>query len=167
MEHLWAPWRMEYILAGNKPDGCIFCVQDKLSEDRDRLILHRSIHSFAMLNLYPYTNGHIMAMPYRHTADPAELDEAELLDLMMTVRLCKQVLQEAFSPQGFNIGMNVGRASGAGVDEHIHFHLVPRWNGDTNFMSVLADARVVPESLHATMDRLKPIFDRICRGCSR
>lgn len=166
MERLWAPWRMGYIMAGEKPDGCIFCVENSASTDREKLILFRSTHSFAMLNLYPYTNGHLMAIPFRHTADPADLDETELLDLMMTVRLCKKVLDETFSPQGFNIGMNVGKASGAGVDDHIHFHVVPRWNGDTNFMSVLADARVMPESLSATLDRLKPLFDRHCRGCS-
>lgn len=166
MERLWAPWRMDYIMAGEKPDGCIFCVGNSVLRDRERLILYRSAHSFAMLNLYPYTNGHLMAIPYRHTADPAELDEAELLDLMLTVSLCKKVLGEAVSPQGFNIGMNVGKAAGAGVDDHIHFHVVPRWNGDTNFMSVLADARVVPEALTVTMDRLQPLFDRHCRGCS-
>jgi ATP adenylyltransferase len=153
-------------MAGEKPEGCIFCVENSGSADPERLILYRSTHSFAMLNLYPYTNGHLMAIPFRHTADPADLNEDELLDLMLTVRLCKKVLDDEFSPQGFNIGMNVGKAAGAGVDEHIHFHVVPRWNGDTNFMSVLGDARVMPESLTATMDRLKPLFDRQCRGCS-
>lgn len=166
MERLWAPWRMEYIMAGEKADGCIFCVESSGEADRERLILYRSTCSFAMLNLYPYTNGHLMAIPFRHTADPGELDETELLDLMNTVKLCKKVLDEAFSPQGFNIGMNIGKAGGAGVDDHIHFHVVPRWNGDTNFMSVLAEARVVPESLTITMDRLKPLFYNHANGCT-
>lgn len=158
MERVWAPWRMEYITSGEKPDSCIFCVANDEGADRERLILYRSTYSYAMLNRYPYTNGHLMAIPYRHTADPAELDQVELLDLMTTVTLCKKALDEVYSPQGFNIGMNLGKAAGAGVDDHIHFHIVPRWNGDTNFMSVLAEARVLPEALGVTMERLKPLF---------
>ena len=157
MERIWAPWRMGYI-AGDRPDRCVFCVGDSRESDRERLILYRSVSSFIILNLYPYTNGHLMVIPYRHTESLDDLDASELLDFMNTLRLARQGLEATFSPQGFNIGMNLGRASGAGIAEHIHFHIVPRWNGDTNYMTVLADTRVIPESLIATYDRLKPFF---------
>ena len=158
MERIWAPWRIEYILA-NKPQGCIFC--DRPGEsDRDRLILHRTSLSFVLLNRYPYTNGHLMVAPYRHTADLNSLSDAEMLDLFRAVRLSQQVLQDAASPQGYNIGVNLGRAAGAGVDEHLHIHIVPRWNGDTNFMSVVDDLRVMPENLMSTYDLLLPGFSK-------
>jgi ATP adenylyltransferase len=157
MERLWAPWRMEYIL-NDKPSGCIFCVPATPEEDRERFILHRTDLSFVMLNRYPYTNGHLLIAPCRHTSDMNELGDAEMLDLFSTMRLCRNVLQETATPDGFNAGINMGRAAGAGVDEHIHLHIVPRWNGDTNFMSVLSDVRVMPENLAATYDRLFPAF---------
>jgi ATP adenylyltransferase len=156
MERLWAPWRIEYILA-EKPDGCIFCAAET-GHTRDRYILHRTPCSFVMLNRYPYTNGHLLVSPYQHAAAMDELDDAALLDLFKTVSLCRRVLAEVASPQGFNIGMNLGRAAGAGVDEHLHVHVVPRWNGDTNYMSVIADLRVMPENLSATYDALLPRF---------
>lgn len=157
MERLWAPWRMEYIV-NDKPSGCIFCAAEKPEEDRERLILHRTSLSFVMMNRYPYTNGHLLIAPFRHTADLNELTDGEMLDLFATVRLCRNVLQATASPGGFNIGINLGRAAGAGVDEHLHLHVVPRWNGDTNFMSVLDDLRVMPENLMTTYERLKPAF---------
>lgn len=157
MERLWAPWRMEYIL-NEKPAGCIFCVTDNTEKDRERLILHRSPLSIVMLNRYPYTNGHLMVAPVRHTSDMNSLSNEEMLDLFSSLRLCKNVLQETAQPQGVNIGMNLGRAAGAGVDEHMHLHIVPRWNGDTNYMSVVADIRVMPENLMTTYDRLLPGF---------
>lgn len=157
MERLWAPWRMEYIMA-KKTEGCIFCVEWDGTADREKLLLYRSTNSFVMLNRYPYTNGHLLVVPFRHAADLDELDEVELLDLMNTVRLSRRVLDLASAPQGYNIGMNLGKASGAGVDEHLHFHIVPRWNGDTNFMSVLSEVRVMPEALLTTYERLKPLF---------
>ncbi len=163
MERLWAPWRIEYILA-DKPAGCIFCVGDNRDRDREVLILHRSTASLVMLNRYPYTNGHLMVAPYRHTSDFDQLTDAEMLDLFKSVRLCRSVLQQTASPQGFNIGVNLGRAAGAGVDEHIHIHIVPRWNGDTNYMSVIADIRVMPENLLTTYDRLLPAFQTVCAG---
>ena len=156
MERLWAPWRMEYILA-EKPEGCIFCGAET-GDAGVRYILHRTRFSFVMLNRYPYTNGHLLVAPYRHTATMDDLDDAELLDIFRTVALCRNVLADAAAPQGFNIGMNLGRAAGAGVDEHLHVHLVPRWNGDTNYMSVIADVRVMPENLAATYDVLLPRF---------
>ncbi|HEY6838655.1 MAG TPA: HIT domain-containing protein [Geobacteraceae bacterium] len=156
MERLWAPWRIEYIL-NDKQDGCIFCPIDGV-DDRERLILHRSPLSLVMLNRYPYTNGHLMVAPARHTADMNSLSEAEMLDLFRMVCLSRKVLEEAAAPQGFNIGINLGKAAGAGVDEHLHIHIVPRWNGDTNFMSVISDVRVMPENLLTTYERLLPGF---------
>ncbi|MBI5657801.1 MAG: HIT domain-containing protein [Geobacter sp.] len=163
MELLRAPWRMGYITA-DKVEGCIFCVGDDAETDRERLIIHRSQHTFVMLNLYPYTNGHLLAVPFRHTAELDHLTDPEMLDFMKTVRLCRAVLAAASTPQGYNLGMNLGKAGGAGVDEHLHMHVVPRWNGDTNYMSVVAEVRVVPEALLATYDRLRPLFDEISSG---
>lgn len=162
MERLWAPWRIEYIL-NEKPGGCIFCPIDG-TEDRERLILYRSSLSLVMLNRFPYTNGHLMIAPVRHTADLDSLSEAEMLDLFEAVRLSRKVLEDVASPQGFNIGINLGKAAGAGVDEHLHIHVVPRWNGDTNYMSVISDVRVMPENLLATYDKLLPGFTAAVRG---
>jgi ATP adenylyltransferase len=157
MERLWAPWRMEYI-ANDKTDGCIFCVSPETEKDREKLILYRSESSIIMLNRYPYTNGHLMIAPCRHTADMDELSEAEMLDLFRALRLCRNALQKTASPEGFNIGINLGKAAGAGVAEHMHIHIVPRWNGDSNFMTVVGDVRVMPENLLCTYEKLFPAF---------
>lgn len=157
MERVWAPWRMDYIL-DEKPSGCIFCLPEGTEGDRQHLVLHRTPLSLVMLNRYPYTNGHLMVAPRRHTADMDSLSDAEMLDLFHTVRLCRSILEEEASPQGFNIGLNLGRAAGAGIEDHLHIHIVPRWNGDTNFMTVVADLRVVPEGLLAAYDKLRPRF---------
>ncbi len=157
MKRVWAPWRMEYI-ANNKDKGCIFCVSPENADEREKLIMHRTTHSIVMLNRYPYTNGHLMIAPRRHTADMNELSEDEMLDLFKVLRLCRNVLQETAAPQGFNVGINLGKAAGAGVDEHMHIHIVPRWNGDSNFMTVIGDIRVMPENLLNSYDRLLPVF---------
>ena len=154
---LWAPWRIEYIKM-SKPPGCIFCLRDAPEKDRDNLVLYRTSLSLVMLNRYPYTNGHLMIAPLRHTSEMNTLSAEEMLDLFETLRMCRTVLEETASPQGFNIGINLGKAAGAGVDEHLHIHIVPRWNGDTNYMSVIADVRVMPENLAATYDVLLPRF---------
>jgi len=154
MERLWAPWRMEY-LNQPKQDDCIFCRQ---GSDRDLLILRRTPLVRIMLNRYPYSNGHLMVAPHRHLADLDLLSDAEALELFRAVALCRDVLIRAGTPDGFNIGVNLGKAAGAGVEDHLHMHVVPRWNGDSNFMSVLADVRVLPEALLATYDRLFPLF---------
>lgn len=163
MERLWAPWRAEYITA-KAPNGCIFCVDDDLSGDAERLILYRGKHSLVMMNRYPYTSGHLLAAPLKHTAEPDHLSPDELADLSRTVFLCRSVLREAASPEGFNIGMNLGKTAGAGVTDHLHFHIVPRWNGDTNFMSVVDDVRVIPFALADTHRQLLPLFQKIPRG---
>ena len=157
MERIWAPWRMEYII-NHKPSECIFCVATNQENDREKLILYRSALSLVMLNRYPYTNGHLMISPQRHTADMDSLSDEEMLDLFKTLNLCRSILQGVASPQGFNIGINLGKVAGAGIEEHLHLHIVPRWNGDTNFMSVVADLRVMPENLLATYDILLPAF---------
>lgn len=157
MDRIWAPWRMEYI-TGDKPQRCIFCLPETTEHDREGLVIYRSSHSFVMLNRYPYTNGHLLIAPYRHTSEMEDLSAGEMLDLFATLRLCRRVLHQVARPDGFNVGINLGKAAGAGVDEHIHMHIVPRWNGDTNFMSVLADVRIMPENLQTTYDTLLPGF---------
>jgi ATP adenylyltransferase len=153
MERLWAPWRMEYI-ENSRSDGCVLCIDPDQSNDRDRLILYRSTFSLVMLNRYPYTNGHLMVAPIRHTSDMDSLTDGEMLDLFRVLKLCRKVVAMVASPQGFNVGINLGHAAGAGIDDHLHIHLVPRWNGDTNFMTVIADVRIMPENLLTTYDRL-------------
>ncbi len=157
MKTLWAPWRIEYIRQ-KKTAGCIFCLENHGEKDREKLVLLRTPFSVVMLNRYPYSNGHLLVAPHRHASDLDELSAEEVLDLFDLMKLSRNVLFSAASPQGFNIGMNLGKAAGAGVEEHLHFHIVPRWNGDTNFMSVIADLRVMPENLMSTYDALLPGF---------
>jgi ATP adenylyltransferase len=138
-ERLWAPWRIEYI-KGPKPDECILC------ERRDWVVTEGE-RAFVMLNAYPYTNGHVMVSPYRHVPSLEELDEPTLLEMMVLVRTSMGAIRQAYAPEGFNVGVNQGKVAGAGVEEHVHMHVVPRWGGDTNFMPVIADTRVLPQSL--------------------
>ena len=155
-EHLWAPWRMRYIEAssGEKPDGCIFVELPAQDDDRNNLILYRGKTAFVMLNRYPYTNGHLMIAPYQHTADLTELSDAELLEINQLVSTCVTWIKKAFNPQGFNIGVNLGTVAGAGIPDHVHWHILPRWAGDTNFMTTVGGLRVHPISLEETYDRL-------------
>ena len=158
MERIWAPWRMTYITNAPPEDVCIFCRAWEANDDRELLLLVRREQSMIMLNRYPYTCGHVMLAPVRHTAGMDDLSDAELLDLMHGVRLACALLRDAAQPHGFNIGINLGRAAGAGVEEHLHVHIVPRWNGDTNFMSVTGDVRIIPEGLMEAYDRLAAAF---------
>ena len=159
MEHIWAPWRMEYIEL-LKPRGCIFC--DKIAEDKNKdkenYILCRGRENFIILNSYPYNPGHLMVVPNRHvgTVEDLTLEEREEHSRLVVVAI--GILKKEFQPQGFNLGMNIGKVGGAGVEGHIHTHIVPRWDGDTNFMSVMADTRVVPEALDATYEKLVRLF---------
>ncbi|HJV66828.1 MAG TPA: HIT domain-containing protein [Geomonas sp.] len=157
MERIWAPWRIEFITKA-KSNVCIFCEE---GDDRDLLILRRTPLVRVVLNRYPYVNGHLMVVPVRHTGELDSLTEAETLELFRTVALCREVLSRASGPDGFNIGINLGKAAGAGVPDHLHVHVVPRWSGDNNFMSVVADTRVLPEALTATYDRLLPYFAQV------
>ena len=154
MEHVWAPWRMEY-LRMEKPEGCIFC--DKAKENKDELnyILYRGEKNFVILNTYPYNPGHLMVVPYRHVSSLEELDYEELCEHYEIVKRSTKALRIAFNPAGLNIGMNLSKTAGAGIDDHIHTHIVPRWDGDTNFMPVIFNTRVLPEALTATYEKLK------------
>ncbi len=153
MDVIWAPWRMEYI-ESKKMKECVFCVAAAEREDHKRHVLYRGRHAFIIMNRYPYTSGHLMAAPYSHLSEIEELSEEELAELMALVQKGVTALKKAFRPEGFNIGINMGAVAGAGIEDHIHLHVVPRWKGDTNFMSVINDARVMPESLESTFNRL-------------
>lgn len=159
MERLWAPWRLEYIV-GEKTEGCIFCDFPKRQEDQTNKILCRGDHAFVMMNAFPYSNGHLLVAPYRHMGDVSELTAQESLEIMQLVQKCCRVLRGMCRPDGFNVGMNLGAAGGAGIADHIHMHIVPRWVGDTNFMPVCADVKVIPEALDTTYNKLKEQFDR-------
>lgn len=152
MKVLWAPWRLKYI-TGDKEEGCIFCKKPKEGNDKDNLILYTGETSFIIMNRYPYSNGHLMTVPYKHTNNFSDLTREERLELMDLTAKCLDILQ-VIKPEGFNIGMNLGRTGGAGIDDHLHFHIVPRWSGDTNFMPVIGDIRVMPEYLEDTYETL-------------
>jgi ATP adenylyltransferase len=156
-ERLWAPWRLQYI-RGEKPDECIFCSKPKL-DDESALIVRRADHCFVMLNAFPYTSGHVMIAPYRHTADLAELDAPTAGELMALTQESIKAIRSAYGPEGFNVGANLGTVAGAGVADHVHVHVVPRWEGDTNFMSVIGEVRVLPEALEDTQRSLKEAFE--------
>jgi len=157
MEHLWAPWRMRYILS-EKEGNCIFCTTSSRRDDRKRLILHRSESSIIVMNRFPYNSGHLMVAPMKHTGDLEDLSVPELTDLSDLLKKTVMLLRKAMNPEGFNIGMNVGRIAGAGVTDHLHFHVVPRWRGDTNFMPIVSETTVVPESLEKTYEKLLSVL---------
>jgi ATP adenylyltransferase len=156
MKSLFAPWRLPY-LKSSKPDHCIFCV-GKPADDQRRYILHRGRSTFVIMNVYPYSNGHLMVAPYAHASDLDALSSVTLGELMVTTKLAIGALRNVYKPQGFNVGINLGKAAGAGIEEHLHVHIVPRWNGDTNFMSTVADLRVIPEDLRHAYNQLLPEF---------
>ena len=160
MDQLWAPWRMDLIEKGQAPRGCIFCDLPRASQDRDNLLLGRTRNAFAILNRFPYNNGHLMVVPRTHTGDLSALPAAEYAELDEQLRVAIQLLGAAYKAQGYNVGMNLGQVAGAGIADHLHWHVVPRWNGDTNFMPVLGDTKVMIEHLHASWDRLRPLFEK-------
>jgi ATP adenylyltransferase len=154
MDNLWAPWRIRYIL-DERESGCFFCRKPQENADAKNHVLIRERTCFALLNTYPYNPGHLMIAPYKHTGELDDLGEQELAELMALTRRCKQILAAALRPDGFNIGLNLGKTAGAGVLDHVHVHVVPRWNGDTNYMPVLADTRVVPQALDEVYETLR------------
>jgi ATP adenylyltransferase len=159
MDRLWAPWRLSYVTAPPAPaNDCVFC--DVCARDADLLLL-RGTSCFVVLNLYPYNNGHLMVVPIRHLSSLEALTSAEQVELMHLTRLSEIALGEAYRPQGINVGINLGKAAGAGIESHLHVHVVPRWSGDTNFMTAVGGTRVLPEELPATVARLRPIFQRL------
>lgn len=160
MERLWSPWRLAYVTqASGESSGCIFCTTT--APGRDDLILYRGQTCYVILNLYPYNSGHLMVVPNRHIASLHATTPAERDELMHLTRHAEMALMEAYSPQGINMGINLGRPAGAGILDHLHVHAVPRWNGDTNFMTVIGETRVLPEDLQETKKRLQPIFERL------
>ncbi len=152
MRRLWAPWRIKYIL-GEK-GGCIFCEKSKESKDSENYLIFRGKSCFLILNSFPYSNGHLMIAPYRHVRELNGLTDVESKELMALAKKAIQLLEKTVRPQGFNLGMNLGGVAGAGVEGHLHLHIVPRWEGDTNFMPTIADTKVMPESLHSTYDKM-------------
>ena len=158
MKVLWAPWRMEYITASNEKGECIFCSGDDRDHDEERLILHVGERSIVLMNRFPYINGHLLVAPVRHVSALNALANEEKLDLITMVERSIGILAEVMNPGGFNVGLNLGHIAGAGVEEHIHFHVVPRWSGDTNYMTVIGDVRVIPEHIQATYLKLLPFF---------
>lgn len=160
-ERLWAPWRFNYVTSAVEPraDGCIFVELPAQENDRENLILFRGAKAFVIMNAFPYTNGHLMVAPFRHVGEIELLDDAELLEVNQLLARCSVWLKKAYAPQGFNIGVNVGKAGGAGIPSHIHWHIVPRWSGDTNFMTTVGEVRVLPQSLHDSYDLLRRIIE--------
>ena len=158
MKIIWAPWRMAYIKNARKPRGCIFCLKVREQRDSDNLLLHRGQHGFIMMNLFPYNSGHLMVAPYAHVKTLDTLPADGALDLIRMTNLSLRVLRTEIRPEGFNVGMNLGRVSGAGIEGHVHLHIVPRWNGDTNFMPLFSEIRVIPEHLRETYRKLRAGF---------
>ena len=161
MERLWAPWRLEYVAGASSDNGddrCIFCVKPDDGDDDRALIVHRGERCFLILNLFPYTNGHLMVAPYEHIGRLQELDPETTAEMMALAQRAMGRLEEVYDPHGYNVGFNQGRVAGAGVEHHIHLHVVPRWGGDTNFMPVIADTKVMPQTLEQSYEALKGAF---------
>ncbi len=160
MDQLWTPWRFDYVSQARKAEGCVLC--DKAAaapaQNRENLILHRARFNFVILNLFPYTTGHSMIVPYAHVADLAGVDQQTLGEMMGLARDFEAALAQAYRPDGYNLGMNLGRVAGAGVADHLHLHVLPRWSGDTNFMTVVGETRIHPEDLLTTYDKLISVF---------
>ena len=157
MNILWAPWRIQYIV-GPKPDNCVFCIPENSEKDAERLILHRGKTTFVVMNKYPYNSGHLLVVPYRHFSDFAALASDETLEIMSLLQFSTSVLSGVLKAQGVNIGLNLGEAAGAGIRQHLHFHVVPRWNGDSSFLAVMDNVRSLPQYLSETYALLMPHF---------
>jgi ATP adenylyltransferase len=160
MDYLWSPWRYQYVSKATQDRGCIFCVKSAENRDKENHIIHRGAHNFIILNLYPYSTGHLMVAPYEHVATLEAAPEAALNEMIQLARLAEIHLLAIYKPHGLNLGMNLGESAGAGVPGHIHMHVLPRWSGDTNFMTTVAETRVLPETLELTFEKLKKAFDQ-------
>ena len=158
MDYLWTPWRYQYVSTADKAEGCPFCLKLRAGDDRQMLIVHRAQHNFVILNLYPYTSGHVMVVPYEHLDSLQKFSREGAIEMMDLTRKLESVLRRLYSPDGINLGMNLGKAAGAGVAGHIHMHVLPRWVADANFMSTVAETRVLPEDLDTTWKRMKEAF---------
>ena len=159
MKRLFTPWRFRYITESAPQNGCFFCEAVAEPENTASLVVYKGEYHLVMLNKYPYSNGHLLIVPLEHLSDPAEADFATAADLWPLVLKSQRALKDAYAPQGFNMGINVGRAAGAGVPGHYHYHVVPRWDGDTNFMTVLGEVRLMPEDPEQVLERLRPLFN--------
>lgn len=161
MQQIWSPWRINYV-RGRKPDGCVFCMAPDIEDEDENLILFRGKHSYVMMNRYPYTNGHLLVIPYEHIAMLTDVPCDAQIEMLQQVNVCLEVLREVMQPHGFNVGLNLGATAGAGIQDHMHFHIVPRWTGDTSFMAVISDTNIIIEGLRDCFDELKPAFDFRC-----
>ena len=158
MDYLWSPWRYQYVSKGSKESGCIFCQALQRNDDTQALIVHRGQHNFIILNRYPYTTGHVMVAPFEHVGELARVAPETLAEMMLLCQQVQRAFAELYHPEGYNLGMNLGRVAGAGVADHLHMHVLPRWAGDTSFMTTVAETRLEPEELATTYRRLKPFF---------
>jgi ATP adenylyltransferase len=159
MDYLWTPWRYKYVATADRGDGCIFCEAPAAGDDERMLIVHRARHNFIILNRYPYTSGHVMIVPYAHQGTLPELEPATGAEMMALAQLLERAMEVLYRPQGYNIGMNIGKAAGAGIAGHLHMHVLPRWTGDTNFMTAVGETRVQPEELSVTYERLRQALE--------
>ena len=159
MDHLWSPWRYKYIASADKIDECVFCRINREQKDDENFVVHRAGLNFIVLNLFPYTSGHLMIVPYEHKASLADFDPATTTEMLELAKRSQLALEAEYHPDGFNIGMNLGRSAGAGVADHLHLHVVPRWSGDANFVSIVGETRVLPEDLAATYLKLTKHFE--------
>lgn len=157
-QRIWAPWRLRYVKDAKKSDECVFCAKPEMGDDREALIVHRGERCFVILNLFPYTNGHVMVTPFEHIGRFQDIEPAVTAEMMDLSKRAMRRMEEVYEPEGFNVGLNQGRVAGAGVEGHIHLHVVPRWAGDNNYMPVLADTRVMPQSLEESYDALEGGF---------
>jgi ATP adenylyltransferase len=158
MDHLWSPWRYKYIASVDRQEGCVFCRIGQEHSDAGNYLVHRARLSFVILNLFPYTSGHLMIVPYEHQASLAAVEEATSTEMIELAKRAQVALESEYHPDGFNIGMNLGRSAGAGIADHLHMHVVPRWSGDANFVSIIGETRVLPEDLASTYTKLKKHF---------
>ena len=158
MDYLWTPWRYRYVTTAGDPGDCVFCRAAKADNDKTWLVAHRGAHNLVILNRYPYCSGHVMVVPYQHVATLDDLSDETLVELIRLARECERHLRAAYRPDGLNLGINLGKSAGAGIAAHLHLHVLPRWSGDTNFMTVVGETRVVPESLEITWEKLRAAF---------
>lgn len=162
MDRLWTPWRFQYVSqpssSSTEEEDCFLCSLPRSAADTNSYVLHRGAHCYVLLNRYPYTNGHLMIVPFRHLPFLEDLNDEESIEMMLLARRAQTALRQAYRPEGFNLGMNLGSCAGAGVAGHLHLHLLPRWSGDTNFMTVTGETRVLPEDLSSTYEKLRPFF---------
>ena len=158
MDYLWTPWRYQYIASLKNPSRCVFCLESSGEYDERDFVVFRGKSSFVILNIFPYTTGHLLVAPYAHTSDFQKSSREESSELLELVKRCQFALQQTYQPDGFNVGMNLGRCAGAGVEHHLHMHVVPRWIGDSNFMTIAGETRVLPESLETTFRKLRTHF---------